>query len=102
MLHPPVSERDHTLGPLDAPVITLEYGDFECPFCAEAEAVMREVRGALPDSILFVFRHFPLTQAHPHALHAAEAAEPAGAQGKFWHMHDILFAHQDALEDDRI
>jgi protein-disulfide isomerase len=85
---------------LDAPITILEYGDFECPFCAEAEPVIQEVRRALPDSILFAFRHFPLAQAHPHALHAAEAAEAAGAQGKFWQMHDILFAHQDALEDD--
>ncbi len=99
MLNPPVSKRDHTIGPLDAPVVMVEYGDFECPFCAQAEPVFKELLRALPDTVLFAFRHFPLAEAHPHSLHAAEAAEAAGAQGRFWQMHNVLFAHQDALED---
>ena len=78
----------------------VEYGDFECPFCAQAEPVMQALRRALPEAILFAFRHFPLAKLIPHSLHAAEAAEAAGAQGKFWQMHDILFAHKDALEDE--
>jgi protein-disulfide isomerase len=102
MLNPPVSKRDHTIGPLDAPVVMVEYGDFECPFCAQAEPVFKEVLHALPDTVLFAFRHFPLAEAHPHSLHAAEAAEAAGAQGRFWQMHDVLFAHQDELEDSAL
>ena len=100
MLTPPVSStRDHVLGPPNAPIVMVEYGDFECPFCAQAEPVLKALRRSLQNILLFAFRHFPLAEAHPHALHAAEAAEAAGAQGKFWQMHDYLFAHQDALED---
>jgi protein-disulfide isomerase len=77
----------------------VEYGDFECPYCAQAEPVLKALRRSLQNILLFAFRHFPLAEAHPHALHAAEAAEAAGAQGKFWQMHDYLFAHQDSLED---
>jgi protein-disulfide isomerase len=100
MLTPPVSStRDHVLGPPSAPIVMVEYGDFECPFCAEAEPVLKTLRRSLQNILLFAFRHFPLAEAHPHALHAAEAAEAAGAQGKFWQMHDYLFAHQEALED---
>src|ERR1700687_1588226 len=100
MLTPPVSStRDHVLGPPSAPIVMGEYGDFECPFCAEAEPVLKTLRRSLQNILLFAFRHFPLAEAHPHALHAAEAAEAAGAQGKFWQMHDYLFAHQEALED---
>lgn len=102
MLTPPVSKRDHTIGPADAPIVMVEYGDFECPFCGEAEPVLKALRRALPDTLLFAFRHFPLAEAHPHALHAAEAAEAAGVQGKFWQMHDVLFENQDALEDDNL
>jgi protein-disulfide isomerase len=100
MLNPPVSKRDHTIGPWNAEVVIVEYGDFECPYCAAAEPVFRALREMLPNSVLFAYRHFPLGEAHPHALHAAEASEAAGAQGKFWEMHDCLFAHQDALEDE--
>jgi protein-disulfide isomerase len=100
MLTPPVSStRDHVLGPPNAPIVMVEYGDFECPFCAQAEPVLKALRRSLQTVLLFAFRHFPMAEAHPHALHAAEAAEAAGAQGKFWQMHDNLFAHQDALED---
>jgi protein-disulfide isomerase len=100
MLTPAVSKRDHILGPPNAEIVVVEYGDFECAYCAAAKPVLKALRLALPDSLLFAFRHFPLAEAHPHALHAAEAAEAAGAQEKFWDMHDCLFEHQDALEDD--
>jgi protein-disulfide isomerase len=99
MLTPPVSARDHVAGPPDASIVLVEYGDFECPFCAAAEPTLKALRRALADTLLFAFRHFPLAEAHPYAMHAAEAAEAAGAQGKFWQMHDYLFAHQSALED---
>jgi protein-disulfide isomerase len=96
----PVSESDHTLGPGNAPVTLLEYGDFECPYCSRAHPILQGVRRTMGDRLRFVFRHFPLSQAHPHAEHAAEASEAAGAQGRFWEMHDLLFENQHALEDD--
>ena len=99
ILVPPVSERDHRLGPDDAPVTLVEYGDFECPHCGRAYYVVKEVRSMLGDRLRFVFRHFPITTSHPHAQSAAEAAEAAGAQGKFWEMHDTLFEHQNALDE---
>ena len=91
-------ERDHTRGPLDATVSLIEYGDFECPYCGQAEPVVRELLRDHGEDVLFVFRHLPLTDVHEHAQEAAEAAEAAGAQGKFWEMHDLLLAHQDALQ----
>jgi len=96
----PVTERDHSLGPANAPVTLVEYGDFECPHCRRAQPIMHGVRRYMGDNLRFVFRHFPLAEAHPHARHAAEVAEAAGAQGKFWEMHDILFQNQDALGDE--
>jgi protein-disulfide isomerase len=81
-------------------VTLVEYGDFECSYCGQAYPVVKEVVGAFLEQIRFVFRNFPLTQIHPHAAHAAEAAEAAAAQGRFWEMHDLLYEHQDALEDD--
>jgi protein-disulfide isomerase len=97
----PVGERDHILGPLAAPVTLVEYGDFECPFCGMAYPAVKELRRQLADRLRFVFRHFPRPE-HPHARHAAEAAEASSAQGKFWEMHDRLFEHQRALEDDHL
>jgi len=94
-----VSERDHVSGPETAPVTLLEYGNFECIHCGRAYPVIKQVRKLLGDNLRFVFRHFPTVQTHPHSLRAAEAAEAAGAQGKFWQMHDELFTHQTALED---
>jgi protein-disulfide isomerase len=99
-LTPAVNQRDHTLGPADAPVTLVEYGDFECPYCRMAHPIVKALRRTLGDRLRVVFRHFPLAEVHPHARHAAEAAEAAGAQGKFWEMHEMLFAHQDALEDE--
>ena len=90
--------RDHLLGPATAPLTLVEYGDFECPFCARATGVAKEVREHFGDDLRYVFRHLPLPDVHPHAELAAAAAEAAGAQGRFWPMHDLLFAHQDQLE----
>lgn len=98
-LTPPVTDRDHILGPPEAPVTLVEYGDFECPYCGMAYPIVESVRRRVGDNMRFVFRHFPLTQIHPHSQHAAEMAEAAGARGKFWPMHGILFQNQDALED---
>lgn len=98
-LTPPVSANDHSSGPEDAPVTLVEYGDYECPSCGAAHPVVQEVQRVLGPKLRFVFRNFPLAQIHPHAKQAAEAAEAAGAQGKFWEMHDVIFENQDALED---
>lgn len=97
-----VKEDDHTKGAMDAPVTLVEYGDYECPYTGRAYPIVKEIQKRLGDRLLFVFRNFPLTQIHPHAQHAAEAAEAAAVQGKFWEMHDYLFEHQQALDDDHL
>jgi protein-disulfide isomerase len=89
-------ERDHVRSPDRAPVTFVEYGDFECPYCGRAEPVVRELLADYGD-LRYVWRHLPLTDVHPHAQLAAEAAEAAASQGKFWEMHDQLLDHQDAL-----
>jgi len=99
-LVPPVSAQDHIQGPSDAPVTLVEYGDYQCPYCGEAHPVVKRLQKALGKQLRFVFRNFPLTQAHPYAMIAAELAEAAGLQGKFWQMHDWIFEHQDDLEPD--
>jgi protein-disulfide isomerase len=99
-LKPPVGANDHVQGSAKAPVTLVEYGDYECPYCGEAYSVVKALQERLGDQMRFVFRNFPLAQAHPHAEHAAEAAEAAAAQGKFWEMHDMLYENQDALEDE--
>ncbi|MGH8952023.1 MAG: Na+/H+ antiporter NhaA [Acidimicrobiia bacterium] len=91
-------EVDHIRGPVEASLTLVEYGDFECPYCGRAEPVTRELVRTFGDDLAFVFRHLPLVDVHEHAEMAAEAAEAAAAQGRFWEMHDLLFAHQDALE----
>ncbi len=96
------SSRDHVLGPQKAPITLLEYGDYECPYCRQANLIVGNVVQQLGDKMRFAFRNFPLTQIHPHAQHAAEAAECAGAQNKFWEMHDILYENQQALEDENL
>jgi Na+/H+ antiporter NhaA len=88
-------DRDHVRGPLDASVTVVEYGDFQCPYCGRAEPAVREILGEA--DVRFVWRHLPLTDVHPDAELAAQAAEAAGAQGRFWEMHDLLLAHQDHL-----
>jgi protein-disulfide isomerase len=99
-INPPVGESDHVSGPDDAPDTLVEYGDFESPHCGRAYPIVQSIQRQLGRRLRFVFRHFPLTEIHPHAHHAAEAAESAGAQGRFWEMHDALFENQDALDDD--
>jgi len=95
----PVGPRDHAQGRPDAPVTLVEYGDYECPHCGRAYPIVKEVQRRLGPKLRFVFRNFPLTESHPHAQHAAEAAEGAAANGRFWEMHDVLYEHQQALED---
>jgi Na+/H+ antiporter NhaA len=89
--------RDHVRGPASAPVTIVEYGDFECPYCGQAEPAVRELLAGHGD-VRYVWRHLPLNDVHPHAQLAAEAAEAAAGQGAFWPMHDLLLRHQDALQ----
>jgi len=93
-----IMPTDHSLGSEHAPVTLVEYGDFECPNCKQAAPAVEIVLKRYAEQVRFVFRHFPLVDVHPHALAAAEAAEGAGAQGKFWDMHAALFAHQTHLD----
>lgn len=93
----PVSARDHAHGPADAPVTLVEYGDYECPYCGRAHPIVKQLQQRLGAQLRFVFRNFPLTTIHSHAQAAAEAAEAAGAQGRFWEMHDALLEHQHTL-----
>ena len=90
---------EHVLGNPAAPVTVIEYGDFECPYCAAAAPVLKQLVEESDGQVRLVFRHFPLADNHPHALTAALAAEAAAAQGAFWPMHDLLFARQDRLSD---
>ena len=94
-------ERDHIRGPLDAPVTVVEYGDFECPYCGQAEPVVRELLRDFGD-VRYVWRHLPLNDVHPNTQLAAEAAEAAADQGAFWEMHDLLLEHQDALRPNNL
>jgi protein-disulfide isomerase len=94
-----VSERDHTQGLATAAVTLVQYGDYECPYTRRSTWVVQALQQELGDQLRFVYRNFPLTEIHPHALHAAFAAEAADAQGKFWEMHDYIFHHQHTLED---
>jgi protein-disulfide isomerase len=93
----PVSQDDHKWGPMTAAVTLVEYGDYECTHSRQAYAFIRENRQRLGDRLCFVFRNFPVSQIHAQAQHAAEAAEAAGAQNRFWEMHDKMFANQQAL-----
>jgi len=99
----PVSEsRDHIQGPINAAVTLVEYGDYECPYCAQAYLIVKEVQERLGNKLRFVFRSFPLTKIRPHAYQAALGAETASAQGKFWEMYDFLFKHGERLTDDNL
>jgi protein-disulfide isomerase len=99
-LTPPISDRDHVLGPADAPVTLVEYGDYECPYCGMAHPIVASILQQMGDTLRFAYRHFPLSRLHPHAEHAAEMAEAAGDRGKFLPMHNLLFQNQHALEDE--
>ena len=93
---------DHIRGSVNAPITIVEYGDFECPYTGEAYPVIKELTKQFNEKIYFVYRNFPLNDIHPYAQHAAEAAEAAAAQDKFWQMHDYLFEHQKALDDHHL
>ena len=95
MTMPVSADRDHIQGPDGAPVTLVEYGDYECPYCGAAYPNVKEVERILGDELRSVFRNFPLGDMHPHAVQAAEAAEAAAGQGRFWEMHDRLYEHQD-------
>ena len=94
----PVTAIDHARGPAHAPVTVVEYGDFECPNCKQAAPAVRLLLDHFAGRVRVVFRHFPLEEVHPNALHAALAAEAAGAQARFWEMHDLLFENQEHLK----
>lgn len=97
-----VTELDHFRGPLDAPVVLVEYGDFECPYCAAAFPMLENLIENFGDALCFVYRHFPLTAIHPHAEFAALAAEAAGRQNQFWEMHHFLFQNSGRLLEENI
>lgn len=97
----PVGVADHVLGPESAPATLIEYGDYECPHCRQLHPIIQELLRRT-DGLRCVYRHFPLTKVHPHAVRAAEAAEAAGAQGRFWQMHDALFDNDQPLDDARL
>ena len=100
LLVPVKIERDHIEGPSNAPLTLVEYGDYQCPYCGAAYPEVKEVQKQLGPKLRFVFRNFPITSSHEFAQHAAEIAEAAGAQGKFWEIHDFLYGHQNLLGDD--
>jgi protein-disulfide isomerase len=101
-LSPPVGPADHTRGPAHAPVTIVEYGDFECPTCKQATGAVKLTLARFEPQVRFAFRHFPLEEVHPNALRAAEAAECAGGQGRFWEMHDLLFDRQEHLKSSQL
>ena len=96
-LKPPVSEQDHVTGNLQSPVILVEYGDFQCPHCGAAYPIVKQIVKDYKERMAFVFRHFPLAEAHPYAQAAAVASEAAANQGKFWQMHALIFENQHML-----
>jgi protein-disulfide isomerase len=93
----PVTAEDHIQGSATAPITLVEYGDYQCPFCGAAYPVVKAIQKAAGNQLRLVFRNMPLSEMHPHAELAAEAAEAAAAQGKFWEMHDALYEHQEEL-----
>lgn len=101
-LMPPVSGDDHSVGRAEAPVTLVEFGDFECSYCGMAYPIVKQMQDAMGDQLRFVFRNFPLAEIHPHAEHAAEAAEVAADVDHFWEMHDLLYERQDRLGDQAL
>lgn len=95
----PVSQRDHIRGLATAPITLVQYGDYQCPNCATAHLIIQTLQQQLSEQLCFVYRHFPHDDIHPDAQHAAEAAEAANSQGKFWQMHDCLYTNQQALDN---
>jgi protein-disulfide isomerase len=96
----PVGDRDHFEGPVGATLVLLEYGDYQCPYCGAAYPIVKRVQKEFGARLKFVFRNFPITNAHPYAEWAAETAEAVAAHGKFWEMHDFLFENQRSLGDE--
>jgi protein-disulfide isomerase len=96
---PVAQDRDHVRGPANAPVTLVQYGDYECPYSGAAFPIIKGIQSRMNDDLRFVFRNFPI-DSHPHAQQAAEAAEAAGRQGKFWEMHDLLYENQRHLRDE--
>lgn len=94
----PLNDKDHVLGPPTAPVTMVEYGDYQCPFCAVVHPIVAEMLRQRPYTVRFAFRHFPLANIHLHAEGAAQTAEAAGVRGRFWSTHDWLLANQDRLD----
>jgi protein-disulfide isomerase len=101
-LRPPIGPEDHVLAGSNAVVSLVEFGDYECPFCGMAHRIVQGLMSSIGSQVVFAYRHFPLTESHPHAAGAALAAEAASVQGEFWAMHDTLFEHQDALDHDSL
>jgi protein-disulfide isomerase len=101
-LTPPVGKQDHIQGPATAAVTLVEYGDYQCPFCGNIQPVIKKLRKHYGDQLRFVFRNFPQVRVHAYAQRAAEAAEAADGQGKFWEMHDYLYDHQEALDVENL
>jgi protein-disulfide isomerase len=99
---PVADDRDHIQGPAAAAVTLVEYGDYECPYCGAAYPIVKQVQARMGERLRFVFRNFPITTSHPHAEQAAEAAEAAAAQARFWEMHDLLHENQARLLDDHL
>jgi protein-disulfide isomerase len=98
----PLGPQDHTLGPINAPVELVEYGDFQCPSCVKAYPILKRAQKAMNGLMRFGYRNFPMTQQHPDALGAAKAAEAAGMQGRFWQMHDLLYENQEYLDHESL
>jgi protein-disulfide isomerase len=98
----PVSQKDHSQGSDKAPLVLVEYGDYQCPHCGRAYPIVKRLQKTLGDKLKFVFRNFPLSEAHPDALAAATVAEAAALQGKFWEMHDSLYENQAALDAESL
>lgn len=101
-LRAPVGQHDHTLGKPGAEIILVEYGDYECSHCGHAYPLIKKLTKEFSNDLLFVFRNFPMQESHPNAMIAAQAAEAAGIQNKFWDMHDLIFEHQDELDENNL
>jgi protein-disulfide isomerase len=101
-LKPPFNKTDHFLGDFQSPVQLLEFGDFQCPHCGAAHPMLKELTKKYGSRMVFIFRHFPLSESHPYAQLAAVASEAAGRQGKFWEMHDLIFENQAGLNEEML
>lgn len=102
LIVPPDMRRDHIIGPEDAPVTMVEYGDYQCPYCGDAYRQVERVRDRVGPTLRYVFRHYPLMDLHPLAPGAALAAEAAAAQGRFWDLHNWMYTHQDSLQEEQL